>query len=74
VITALARFDGWPVAVIASNPFDLGGRWTAASSPKSGLRFRTAEKYLAEEPVLCEFANLAAPLRHAGPTAFGLRP
>lgn len=204
VITALARFDGWPVAVIASNPFELGGLWTAASSQKlvrfidlaetfhlpmihlvdnpgfligsraeqeatirHGARalaaiyqvkgpwctvvirkafgvagaghgnhtryryryawpsadwgslpieggieaaykaelaatddpgalqedilrrlnhvrspFRTAEKYLVEEmidprdtrPVLCEFANLAAPLRRVGPTAFGLRP
>jgi propionyl-CoA carboxylase beta chain len=34
VITALARLDGWPVAVIASNPFELGGLWTAASSEK----------------------------------------
>lgn len=44
--------------------------------------FRTAEKYLVEEiidprdtrKVLCEFANLAAPLRTPGPVAFGLRP
>ena len=204
IITALARFDGWPVAVIASNPFELGGLWTAASSQKlvrfldlaetfhlpiihlvdnpgfligsraeqeatirHGARalaaiyqvkgpwctvvirkafgvagaghgnharyryryawpsadwgslpieggvqaaykgdlaaaehpeamledilrrlnqvrspFRTAEKYLVEEiidpretrSVLCEFANLAAPLRQTGPTGFGLRP
>ncbi len=44
--------------------------------------FRTAEKYLVEEiidprdtrPILCEFANLAAPLREVGASAFGLRP
>jgi acetyl-CoA carboxylase carboxyltransferase component len=44
--------------------------------------FRTAEKYLVEEIIdprdsralLCEFANLAAPLREAGMSAFGLRP
>jgi acetyl-CoA carboxylase carboxyltransferase component len=44
--------------------------------------FRTAEAFLVEElidprdtrPLLCEFANLVAPLRTAGPVAFGLRP
>ncbi|MGB7906247.1 MAG: carboxyl transferase domain-containing protein, partial [Steroidobacteraceae bacterium] len=34
VITGLARLDGWPVAVIASDPFVIGGLWTAASSAK----------------------------------------
>ena len=44
--------------------------------------FRTAESFLAEEIIdprdtrrlLCEFANLAAPLRTPGKTSFGLRP
>ena len=44
--------------------------------------FRTAESFLAEEIIdprdtrrlLCEFANLAAPLRTPGNTSFGLRP
>jgi len=44
--------------------------------------FRTAERYLIEEmidpretrSVLCDFANLAAPLRRPGPSGFGLRP
>lgn len=44
--------------------------------------FRTAEAFLVEEiidpretrPLLCEFANLAAPLRTPGPTRFGVRP
>ena len=44
--------------------------------------FRTAEAFLVEEIIdprdtrtlLCEFANLAAPLRRPGPTAHGLRP
>jgi acetyl-CoA carboxylase carboxyltransferase component len=204
VITAFARLDGWPVAVLASDPFVLGGLWTSASSEKlirfvdlaqtfhlpvvhlvdnpgflvgsraereatirfgaraitaiyqatvpwctvvtrkafgvagaahcnhtrvrhimawpsadwgslpieggieaayksdlaaaadpAALRadivsqldrvrspFRTAEKYLVEEiidprdtrPMLCEFANLVAPLREVGPSRFGLRP
>ena len=34
VITGLARLDGWPVALIASDPFVIGGLWTAASSAK----------------------------------------
>jgi propionyl-CoA carboxylase beta chain len=44
--------------------------------------FRTAEHFLVEEiiapqetrPLLCEFANLAAPLRNAKPTGFAYRP
>jgi acetyl-CoA carboxylase carboxyltransferase component len=34
IITGLARLDGWPVAVVASDPFVIGGLWTAASSAK----------------------------------------
>ena len=34
VITGLARLDGWPVAVMASNPHVYGGGWTAATSQK----------------------------------------
>ena len=44
--------------------------------------FRTAERFGVEEiidprdtrPLLCEFANLAAPLRKPGPRSFGYRP
>tara|TARA_B100001540_G_scaffold88422_1_gene79922 strand:+ start:2959 stop:4506 length:1548 start_codon:yes stop_codon:yes gene_type:complete len=44
--------------------------------------FRTAESFLAEEIIdprdtrrlLCEFANLAAPIRNSGKVSFGLRP
>ena len=34
IVTALARLDGWPVGIVASNPFELGGIWTAESSAK----------------------------------------
>ncbi|MCC5996104.1 MAG: methylmalonyl-CoA carboxyltransferase [Oceanicaulis sp.] len=34
VITALARLDGWPVAVLASNPNVYGGGWTAEAAQK----------------------------------------
>ena len=33
-ITGLARLDGWPVAVLASDPYVYGGAWTAESSMK----------------------------------------
>jgi len=44
--------------------------------------FRTAESYMVEDiidprktrPLLCEFAELAAPLRKTGPSSFPLRP
>lgn len=34
VITGLGRLDGWPVAVIASDPRIYGGAWTAESNGK----------------------------------------
>jgi acetyl-CoA carboxylase carboxyltransferase component len=34
VITAFARLDGWPVAIVASDPFVMGGIWTTASAVK----------------------------------------
>ncbi len=34
VITALARLDGWPVGVLASNPNVYGGGWTAEAADK----------------------------------------
>jgi len=33
-ITGLARLDGWPVAVLASDPYHYGGGWTAEASHK----------------------------------------
>ena len=34
VVTGLARLDGWPVAVLASDPFFYGGGWTTDASHK----------------------------------------
>lgn len=34
VITGLARIDGWPVAVMAGDPYHYGGAWTAKASEK----------------------------------------
>ena len=33
-ITGLARLDGWPVAVLASDPYFYGGGWTADAGQK----------------------------------------
>lgn len=35
IVTGLARLDGWPVAVMASNPQIYGGAWTADSAQKA---------------------------------------
>jgi len=34
IITGFARLDGWPVAVLASDPYHYGGGWTADASLK----------------------------------------
>jgi len=34
VITGYARFDGWPVALLASDPYHYGGAWTADAARK----------------------------------------
>lgn len=44
-ITALARLDGWPVAVIASDPSYLGGSWTADTAQKVKRHVELAERF-----------------------------
>lgn len=34
VITGLARLDGWPVALMAGDPYHYGGAWTAEAAQK----------------------------------------
>lgn len=56
VITAFARLDGWPVAMLASDPTFLGGSWTADASDKArrfvGLAelFRLPVVHLVDNP------------------------
>jgi len=45
VVTALARLDGWPVAVLASDPGQMGGTWTAAASRKMTRLVELAETF-----------------------------
>ena len=55
-ITAFARLDGWPVAILASDPTFLGGSWTADTAEKAkrfvGLadRFRLPVVHLVDNP------------------------
>lgn len=44
-ITAFARFDGWPVAVLASDPTFLGGSWTADTAEKVKRFIQLAEQF-----------------------------
>ena len=44
-ITALARLDGWPVAVLASDPSYLGGSWEAKTSEKVERFVKLAEQF-----------------------------
>ena len=44
-ITAFARFDGWPVAMLASDPTFLGGSWTADTAEKVRRFIQLAEQF-----------------------------
>lgn len=44
-ITAFARLDGWPVAVLASDPSYLGGSWDAKTSEKVTRFVRLADQF-----------------------------
>lgn len=45
VITAFARFDGWPVALLAGDPTSLGGSWTADTADKAKRFTELAEQF-----------------------------
>ncbi|MEM6908597.1 MAG: carboxyl transferase domain-containing protein [Pseudomonadota bacterium] len=44
-ITALARLNGWPVAIIASDPSFLGGSWEAKTSEKVERFVKLADQF-----------------------------
>lgn len=45
VVTGFARFDGWPVALMASDPFSYGGGWTADTCRKVEKFVDTADTF-----------------------------
>ncbi len=49
-ITGLARLDGWPVAVLASDPYHYGGGWTA--TPRS----RSPASSISPTPSICPWS------------------
>lgn len=71
-ITGLARLDGWPVAVLAGDPYHYGGGWTAAASQKVTRFVDLAETFhlpvvhLVDNPgfVIGSEAERAATIRH----------
>ncbi|MGB7407638.1 MAG: carboxyl transferase domain-containing protein [Pontixanthobacter sp.] len=44
-ITAFARLDGWPVAIVASDPSFLGGSWEAKTSEKVERFVKLADQF-----------------------------
>jgi acetyl-CoA carboxylase carboxyltransferase component len=72
VITGLARLDGWPVAVVASDPYFYGGGWGADTSQKATRLFDLAETFhlpvvhLVDNPgfLIGTRAERAATIRH----------
>ncbi len=44
-ITAFARLDGWPVAILANDPSFLGGSWEAKSSEKVERFVKLADRF-----------------------------
>ncbi len=44
-ITAFARLDGWPIAVLASDPSFLGGSWEAKTSEKVERFVKLADQF-----------------------------
>ncbi|HJZ30055.1 MAG TPA: carboxyl transferase domain-containing protein [Hyphomicrobiaceae bacterium] len=72
IITALARLDGLPVAVLASDPYHYGGAWTAEACQKivrfvdMAETFHLPVVYLADCPgfLIGLEAERAATIRH----------
>ena len=72
VIAGLARFDGWPVGILASDPYFYGGGWTAEASNKVTRFVDIAETFhlpvvhLVDNPgfVIGLDAEKAATIRH----------
>jgi acetyl-CoA carboxylase carboxyltransferase component len=72
LITGLARLDGWPVAVMASDPYFYGGCWTRDASDKAvrfldlAETFRLPVVHLVDNPgfLVGTQSEKAATIRH----------
>src|SRR3546814_14023604 len=82
VITAFARLDGYPVAVLASDPSYLGGSWDAKTSEKAERFVKMADQFrlpivhLVENPgcVIGGEAERTAENRDGGQAQTGIHP
>ncbi len=71
-VGGLARFDGWPVAILANDPYHYAGGWTADASRKVERlidladTFRLPVVHLVDNPgfVIGTEAELAGTIRH----------
>jgi acetyl-CoA carboxylase carboxyltransferase component len=71
-VTGLARLDGWPVALLANDPYQYAGGWTADASRKVerfvdlAETFRLPVVHLVDNPgfVIGTAAEEAATIRH----------
>ncbi|MDB5427099.1 MAG: methylmalonyl-CoA carboxyltransferase [Phenylobacterium sp.] len=74
MITGLARLDGWPVALMASNPMVYGGGWTAQASQKVARFVDLANVFQLPVVTLVDIpgfvigveAEMAGTVRHGG--------
>jgi len=75
VITGLARLDGWPVAVMASDPMFTGGAWTADACEKIIRFVDMAETFHLPVVHLCDCPGFAIGLEaeKARTIRFGVR-
>ncbi len=72
IIAGLARIDGWPVAILASDPYHYGGAWTSDACQKIVRHVDLAETfhlpviYLADCPgfLIGKEAEEAGTIRH----------
>lgn len=72
LITGLARLDGWPVALMAGDPYHYGGGWTTSTAQKAtrfvdlAETFRLPVVHLVDNPgfVIGPESEQAANIRH----------
>lgn len=75
IITGLARLDGWPVAVMASDPLFSGGAWTADACEKITRFVDMAQTFHLPVVHLCDCPGFAVGLEaeKARTIRFGVR-
>ncbi|XQU68848.1 carboxyl transferase domain-containing protein [Cupriavidus sp. H18C1] len=75
IVTGLARVDGWPVAVVASDPYYYGGGWDSATAEKFTRFVDMAEAFHLPVINLVDIAGFQIGLEaeKAGTMRYGVR-